>query len=146
MTLPSKHFQAYEMVPPAIHQVYGDRSWQFVDERLMHLLDFIREHFNKPVTINSWHEKGQYKESGFRLPDTTTGGKLSQHKHGRAADIKVEGMTPQQVYKEILDNEKLFMDHGLTTMEDIEDTPTWVHVDIRYQNGAEHIVIVNPIK
>ena len=78
------------------------------------------------------------------MPDTAVGGKLSQHKFGRAADIKIPGLTSRQIYDEILNHEKIFMAAGLTTLENIDATPTWVHIDIRYQGNSEKIIIVNP--
>lgn len=124
--------------------MFGEKSLMFIDERLIALLDFTRQFFGKPITINNWHLKGgTYQESGFRTPTTKTGAPLSQHRFGRAADIKVEGMSPFDVYNEILHNEKAFMELGLTTMEDIAHTPTWNHLDIRYQ-GEDKIVIVKP--
>lgn len=144
MTNPSKYFQVQELVPSTIYNIWGERSLQFIDERLIILLDFTREFFNKPLIINNWHLKGSYNESCFRMPDTAVGGKLSQHKFGRAADIKIPGLTSRQIYDEILNHEKIFMAAGLTTMENIDATPTWVHIDIRYQGEAEKIIIVNP--
>ena len=60
-----------------------------------------------------------------------------------AIDIKISGLTPQEIYAHILKNAKTFMDLGLTTLEDIRDTPTWNHLDIRY-TGLSEIKIVRP--
>jgi uncharacterized protein YcbK (DUF882 family) len=139
----SKHFKVQELVPPVIFHQYEDRSWQFIDPRLVELLDFIRDFYNRPVKINNWHLNGNRFESGFRLPDTKTGGQLSQHKFGRAADIHVEGMAPQQLHADILKNQNIFLNQGLTTVEDIAITTSWVHIDIRY-TGFDHIYIVKP--
>lgn len=139
----SKHFIIQELVPPSIYNVWGDRSIFFLDPRLVSLADFVADFFKAPVLINNWNTGGPLDLRGFRPPDTLTGGKLSQHKFGRAFDCNVKGLTPKEVYDEILVNEKQFMNSGLTTMEDINFTKTWNHFDIRW-TGNNFIKIVKP--
>lgn len=143
MSARSKYFLIQELVPPSIYKAWGERSWWFIDHDLVVVLDFMREYYGVPVTVNNWHIGGKYTERGFRTPTTKTGGKLSQHRFGRGADVAVKGLTPKQVYMDILKNEKMFLSVGLTAMEDISDTPTWVHIDTRWTelNG---ILVVKP--
>ena len=61
-----------------------------VDEALVLLLQCIREHFGKAVTITS----------GYRTPahNAKAGGtRFSQHLYGRAADIRVQGASVEEV-------------------------------------------------
>lgn len=61
-----------------------------VDEALVLLLQCIREHFGKAVTITS----------GYRTPahNAKVGGtRFSQHLYGRAADIRVQGASVEEV-------------------------------------------------
>lgn len=139
----SKYFLIKELVPAAIFNQFGDKSWWFLDKEAVQMLNDIRELFGVPFIVNNWHSGGQYKESGYRSPDTTTGGKLSQHKRGAAFDIKPIGMTPREIYDNILLDEEYFLKTGLTTLEDIASTPTWVHVDNRW-TGMDKILIVKP--
>lgn len=139
----SKYFLIQELVPPTIFNQFGDKSWWFLDRQAVEMLDKIRELIGKPIVVNNWATGGNYQESGFRLPDTTTGGKLSQHKFGRAFDCRPLRMTPRQMYDIILYYENQFMTFGLTTLEDIASTPTWVHVDNRW-TGMDKILIVKP--
>lgn len=86
------------------------------DEKLVELLEQIREHFDSPVTITS----------GVRCKthNTNVGGATSsQHLKGTAADIKVKGKTPKEVaaYCETL----------LPKSGGIGLYKTWVHVDVR---------------
>lgn len=62
-----------------------------VDERLLHLLENIRNHIGKPVRINSGYRSPEYNA---RLKNASP---RSQHCNGKAADIWVEGVTPQQI-------------------------------------------------
>ena len=61
-----------------------------IDEGLVVLLQCIREHFGKAVTITSGYRTAAH--------NTAVGGsKSSQHLLGRAADIQVAGVSPDAV-------------------------------------------------
>lgn len=139
----SQHFTIQEFVPPEVFAAFGDKSIQFVDPKIIMVVDLLRRKLGKPVTVNNWYSGGQYKESGFRMPTTATGASLSQHKFGRAADVKVEGMTSKEVYEFILLNKWELIGAGLTTLENIAATKTWVHMDVR-PSFFKEIQIVNP--
>lgn len=88
----------------------------FISLELVQILQKIRTHFGKAVTITS----------AYRTPpkNKAVGGKTySQHLYGRAADIKVKGVTPKKVaaYAETLLNGK----GGIGIYD------TFVHIDIR---------------
>lgn len=140
----STNFYLTEFVPKDVYEAYGEKSLQFVDERIIYIAQFVRDTFGKSVTINDWWDGGQYKESGYRSPDSKTGAFRSQHKAGRAIDIKVSGMTAKQVYDYIMSHEELFIQAGVTAMENITATPTWVHLDCRNTRDESKILIVNP--
>lgn len=62
----------------------------FVDDALVSILQKIREHFGKPLTITS----------GYRTPGHNKacgGAAYSQHLYGRAADFKIAGVGPDTV-------------------------------------------------
>ena len=62
----------------------------FIDTELVNVLQKIRTHFGKSVTITS----------AYRTPtkNKAVGGETySQHLYGKAADIKVNGITPKKV-------------------------------------------------
>lgn len=86
------------------------------DEKLVKLLDQIREHFNAPVTITSGVRcKTHNKNCG--------GASASQHLVGTACDIKVKGVAPKDVadYAETL----------LPKSGGIGRYSTFTHVDVR---------------
>ena len=87
----------------------------FIDAELVAVLQKIREHFGKPVTITSaYRTPTRNKEVG--------GTTYSQHLYGKAADIKISGVTPQKVaqYAETL------LDNG-----GIGIYNTFTHIDVR---------------
>ncbi len=68
-------------------------------EELLTVLEDVREHFGKPVTIMS----------GYRCPihNANVGGaKGSKHKKGIAADIKVKDTSPNKVQEYVLNKYK----------------------------------------
>lgn len=88
----------------------------FIDSDLVNVLQKIRGHFGKSVTITSaYRTPGKNKDCG--------GTTYSQHLYGRAADIKVAGVTPKKVadYAETLLKNK----GGIGTYS------TFTHIDVR---------------
>lgn len=59
----------------------------FIDSELVELLQKIREHFGKPVHINS-----AYRTAAHNLSKQVGGTKFSQHQYGKAADICIQGI------------------------------------------------------
>lgn len=88
----------------------------FIDTELVKILQKIRNHFGKAVTITSaYRTPGKNKAVG--------GTTYSQHLYGTAADIKVKGVTPKKVaaYAETL----------LKNKGGIGIYKTFTHVDVR---------------
>ena len=94
-----------------------------IDEGLVVLLQCIREHFGKPITITSGYRTAEHNAK-------VGGSKSSQHLLGRAADIQVAGVSPDAVaaYAESL----------MHTWGGVGRYPVkagrakgWVHVDTR---------------
>jgi uncharacterized protein YcbK (DUF882 family) len=98
-----------------------------IDEGLVVLLQCIREHFGKPVTITSGYRTAAYNAT---LPGAS---KNSQHIQGRAADFWVEGVPVATVAAYA---EKLLPGRGgIGRYPKDAAHPTrktgWVHVDTR---------------
>lgn len=88
----------------------------FIDSELVNILQKIRNHFGKSVTITS----------AYRTParNKAVGGETySQHLYGKAADIKVKGIAPKTVAAYA---EKLLKNKG-----GIGTYSTFTHVDCR---------------
>jgi len=139
----SEHFRVEEFVTPTIFNAYGEASKWYIDVTVVAFMEEIRERFGKPVNVNDWYRDGHLQERGHRLPDTTTGAWYSQHKFGRACDFHIDGITPDQIFNDVLQNQQLYLDFGVTTIEDVAMTPTWIHLDCRW-TGLETIKVVQP--
>jgi len=137
----SKNFSLAEFVPPDVLEQYPASGIWFIDQRIINIAQFIRDRYNLPVTINNYLTGGNYVNSGFRHPNSQVGAELSQHKQGRAIDIKVDGMFPEEVRQDIIRSWPLYRTVGVTTIE--TNTPTWTHIDCRY-TGLDTLFIVKP--
>jgi hypothetical protein len=134
-------FIVQEFVPKEVYDVFGLKSAWFIDIRIVYICQFLRDYICKQLTVNDWYFGGNYNNSGFRKSDTTIGAVMSQHKYGRAVDIKIEGLTPQEIEFTVVNQWIELRRLGLSTMEKIDKTPTWVHLDVRY-TGMGSLFIV----
>jgi hypothetical protein len=50
-----KHFGLEELVCPHVYYKYGEMAWQFLDQKQLILLDWVRERLGA-MFINNWHE------------------------------------------------------------------------------------------
>lgn len=124
-----------EFVPKEIYEVYGDNSIWFINKEIVSAAQFLRDFFGVPLVINNWFEQGDFNYSGYRPPDCLIGAKYSQHKLKSAIDCRSDKITPAEMREAILKNEKKFMEAGVTCFE--SDTPTWLHIDNRWnQTGS----------
>ena len=87
------HGRDFELGP---HFVLGEMACKDgsdevrVHVALVALLETIRAHFDKPVIINSGYRSRPYNRS-------IGGAMASKHLHGQAADIRIPGVSPDEV-------------------------------------------------
>ena len=87
----------------------------FIDSDLVSILQKIRTHFKKPVTITSAYRTPTHNKS-------CGGTTYSQHLYGKAADIKVQGIAPKEVATYA---ETLLGEGGIGIYN------TFTHIDVR---------------
>ena len=95
-------------------------------KRLAEFLEQVRALFNKPILINS----------AYRGPEVNAavgGAKKSDHMDGRAADIRVIGVSVDQVVKKIIASD-LGYDKVIKEFAD-SDSGGWTHLSIP-EDGA----------
>lgn len=85
-------------------------------KRLADLLEQVRALLGKPVLVNSAFRSK-------RVNDAVGSKDTSQHRLGCAADIRVPGMTPDQVCRKIIAS-------GIAFHQVIREYDAWVHVSV----------------
>jgi len=134
----SKNFKITEFVQIDTYAMYGAaRSAQFIDGRLIDIVQYLRDSLGVPLTINDWCRGGKYNESGLRSPGDEHYSSQSQHTFGRAVDLKSSELSTQVLYNKIAERFEQLNNLGATTLEGIRHTPSWVHLDCRYLGGQE---------
>lgn len=93
-----------------------------IDTELVEVLQKIRTHFKKAVTINSAYRTEKYNKS-------IGGASKSQHIYGKAADITVKGVDPVSVA--IYASEVLGTKGGVELGSYGEGFDGYVHIDVR---------------
>lgn len=129
-----KYFGIKELVCPHVYEVWGENAWQFLDDRMLANLVFIREGIGKPIVVNNWAKGGEYSQRGLRcntcllVIEKTDLRKvyLSAHIQGKAVDFNVVGMTAEEVRQWIIDHADE-MPYPLRLERDV----SWVHMDVR---------------
>lgn len=114
----TEHFsrEEFRSKDGAFFPKYAQENLQVLAEQL----EVIREHFNAPVTINSGYRSEAHNAKIGGEPN-------SQHLLGKAADIVVEGISPDDVADaiEFLIDSKMIKQGGLGRYT------TFTHYDIR---------------
>ena len=139
-----RYFKLEELVCPHIFAKYGGFAWNFLDPRLLTLLDNIRSGIGKPVTVNNYRDG--LDERGLRCTKCEIVRKeieagnlyMSAHTLGKAVDFDVEGLTAEET-RLILTAKKNLWPYGFRLERDV----TWVHLDM-FNPGIEKIVFFNP--
>ena len=92
----------------------------FISPQLIMVLQRIRSHFNKPITINSGYRT-------YARNKAVNGAKFSQHLYGTAADIVVSGISPVEVAN--------FAETLLPNTGGIGRYSTFTHIDVRKEKA-----------
>ena len=134
----STNFNLDEFVNPMLYHTFGERSIHYVQKPVIIAAQLLRIKFGL-AEINTWYDGGNKTDSGVREFDSAVGAGRSYHKYGGAIDIRFKDASPEDVRKYILGNQNVFLNVGITTIED--GTPTWTHIDSRNTNMKNIYVV-----
>ena len=138
-----QHFSLQELLPKRFYTdnaALGDRLWLLFDQRLLVTLDGLRDRYG-PLQANTWKQGGEHQYRGWRPFDCKVGERFSQHKFGRAADVVPldSAVTAANIRTDIRSAYK--QDPIFRHITAIEDTVSWLHIDVRNWTG---LLIVHP--
>lgn len=137
----AKHFNIKEFVSENVYKKYGEFAWTFIDERLIITMDALRENLGRPIIINSYgrglHQRG-LRANKDKMVLSKKDYYISQHCLGKASDFNVVGMKIIDVYNHILNNLDKYP--YITRIENVEKTPTWIHIDVANTQEKEIII------
>lgn len=133
----SKYFKLEEFVSPEVFKKYGEKSWMFIDSKLIETMDFIREKLNLPIYINDWNWGGKNTQKGLRenmcdiVQSYTKKRKIyiSAHCLGKAVDFNIKGMSAVSFRAWI----QLYKDELPFNIR-IENHVPWNHLDVYDMN------------
>lgn len=122
----TEHFTLEELIASDIakkHNLDNNPSESIIHNitRLAQLLESVRALFNKPIRVNS----------AYRSPEVNSllGSKpTSQHCIGCAADIRIDGLTPDEIVRKIKDS-------NIVYDQLIREFDSWVHISIPNEEG-----------
>lgn len=132
----AEYFKIFELVDPETYEARGQKAWELIDSRLITVIDRLRAIFG-PATINDWKWGGKFKWSGLRTNRCRIGAKYSQHRFGRAADLKFKNVSAQEV-RDFIKADPIWPHVGVRC---VEKDVSWLHVDVR---NCEPIKWVKP--
>jgi hypothetical protein len=126
-----EYFKIYELVPKAYYEGYPEyKLWWLFDDRALMTLDLLRKQYGK-IVANDWYFGGIYQERGIRPEDSITGALFSQHKYGRAFDLKFKDIPVGVVRQDCI--AKRYDCFKYITAIEIE--VSWFHFDTRNNTG-----------
>lgn len=127
------YFRTEELVCPHVYNRFGERSLDFIDDRLKETIVTIREKLNRPIYINNWAWGGNKSQRGLRcnvcalVKEKTSLDKpyLSAHVLGKGVDFNVKDM-PAQAVRDWLRMNQILLPYPIRVESDV----TWIHIDV----------------
>lgn len=146
-----EYFDAMEVVDPFTYNRHGDRSWKFIDFRLMANVLFMRVAINKPFHVNNWARGGNFDERGLRSNMTSRFKSktkrdqlyLSAHTMGKALDFHISDMPAAKVRDWAVRNAEYFP-YPARFEDKLRGNPiSWVHIDTFYERQNPQVYLFN---
>lgn len=125
------YFRIQELICPHCYNKFGESAWQFLSTELLSTLLILRTKvINKPITVNTWHNGGQFSQRGLRcniceLVKSKDSIYMSQHCLGNAIDFNAKDMTSEEVNNKIRECADMF--EYPVRLE--ANTDGWSHID-----------------
>jgi len=124
----SKYFKAEELLPE------GETNVKLIDQKLLDLIDEIRELLGVPCSINNYASGGDRQWCGLRTKKCTIGAPKSKHKLGQAADMHPSGMSAEVARAKV---KEAVAAGKLKNLGGVELGVSWLHVDVRSRINNE---------
>lgn len=139
----SNNFVLSEFCHPTIynHPSIGVRCIDWLNCQLIPTVQLIRDDMG-PLIINDWEWGGNYVDSGLRVFNDNKYAALSSHKGGNCVDLKPQKVSCAELYYHILNNQHKYP--HISRLENIEYTPTWVHVEVCTSIRMGEVTVFNP--
>ena len=137
-------FELYEVLPKEFyeaHKYYGDKLWWMFDSRALWTIEQLRRVYGTAV-LNDWYWDGINQYRGWRPFDSKVGALISQHKFGRAFDLKFKYHTSEEIREDILkDPDNPIFKYIMC----IEEGVSWFHFDVRsWDRYNKGILMIKP--
>jgi hypothetical protein len=129
------NFPLKELVSPEIYAKFGERAWEFFDERILRNIQWVRERLG-PTRVNNYSMGLKYR--GFDAFEFRKTG-VSQHNHGRALDFEVIGMPSEQVRQYLVTHQNEMPEPNVW----VEKGTPHCHMDVRCSD-KKGVYLFNP--
>lgn len=129
-----RYFDAEEFLHPAVVKILGfPAALWYMGDFMLPCAVLLRDILDSPIHLNNWHFGGRLVGRGFRPRSYKPkgGGELSMHYLARALDVSSKVYSPSHIFEAIHAHRAKFAAIGVTTLESIAYTKTWVHLDSR---------------
>jgi len=157
----SENFMLDEFLDPYTYLFDKDNGLDKMDFKVFQIAQKVRELHGQPLVINTWwgtykdlknrgysdidivksieDNRGLRKWSGLRTVRSDVGGKNSEHRKGKAIDLKGNGL---ELYNIVKNNAEELYCVGLRRIEDKRITTTWLHCDTGERNTKPNSIRV----
>lgn len=135
-----EHLKLHEVLPRDTYLILEgkrEKAWRLFDPRILWTADQLRFLYG-PIYVNDWFWGGNNQYGGWRPGDCDIGAEFSQHKFGRALDIKFKRAMAYNIRQDIKAGKWPVYFQYITC---VENGVAWLHIDCRNYEG---LLIVTP--